>query len=252
MLPPPEWTRCHRVMVFWQELKWTDNGQWESGAGAWNPQSTCYLLTRYCLLVPARFNRFVQNEVANSFSVDISMCGWACYSNREIWKVTFYHLITNEAWQVRTGFSQLVMKSMRIISSYLDILRLYFNVRLMLFASCSSSTVQLDWQVQETENCVHKSAAAGAGASVQTEQVSVTTEALWSSHVPHAHRNSSKSYITSKINSKLYWNIIPVLTCSWRFSEVSFSLIKELENSFNIIYFYSIVVYYCNTVFLQY
>lgn len=60
---------------FWQELKWTDNGQWESGGGAWNPQPTCYLLRRYCLFVSARFNRFVPNEVANSFAPDIFMCG---------------------------------------------------------------------------------------------------------------------------------------------------------------------------------
>lgn len=69
----------------------------------------------------------------------------------------------------------------------------------MLFSSCSSGTVQLDWQVQETKNCIHKSAAAGAGASVQTEQVSVTTEALWSGYVPHADRNSGKSFVVYAI-----------------------------------------------------
>lgn len=33
--------------------------------------------------VSARFNRFGQNEVANSFSVDIFLCGRPCCLNRE-------------------------------------------------------------------------------------------------------------------------------------------------------------------------
>ncbi len=42
-------------------------------------------------------------------------------------------------------------------------------VEFTCFYYCSSGAVQPAWQVQETQNCIHKSAAAGAGASVQTE-----------------------------------------------------------------------------------
>lgn len=69
--------------LFEEELKWTDNGQWESCRGVWNPQATCYLLTRYCLFVSARFNRFVQNGVANIFSMEIFICGWPRCLSRE-------------------------------------------------------------------------------------------------------------------------------------------------------------------------
>lgn len=44
-----------------------------------------------------------------------------------------------------------------------------FKIEFMSCHSYSSGAVQLAWQVQKTKNCIHKSAAAGAGASVQTE-----------------------------------------------------------------------------------
>lgn len=44
--------------------------------------------------------------------------------------------------------------------------------------------------MQETKNCIYEPAIAGVGASVQAEQVPVTTEAIRSGDVPHADRNS--------------------------------------------------------------
>lgn len=55
---------------------------------------------------------------------------------------------------------------------------------------CSPGAVQPARQVQETKNCLYEPAVAGVGASVQAEQVPVTTEAVRGGHVTHADRNS--------------------------------------------------------------
>lgn len=64
------------------------------------------------------------------------------------------------------------------------------NTSLFIVLSRSSDAVKPARKVQKTQDSVHQSAAAGAGASVQTEQVSVATKALRGGHVAHAHRNS--------------------------------------------------------------
>lgn len=65
----------------------------------------------------------------------------------------------------------------------------------MLYDSFHSpGTVQLTRQVQTTQDCIHESAAAGAGASVQAEQVPVATKALWGGDLPHVDRNPGNSH----------------------------------------------------------
>lgn len=59
----------------------------------------------------------------------------------------------------------------------------------------SPGAIKLARQVQTTEDRVHESAAAGAGASVQAEQVPVATEALRGGDVPHADRNPGNLHL---------------------------------------------------------
>lgn len=56
-----------------------------------------------------------------------------------------------------------------ISTQCMHVLKQSLSHGIFAFFSCSSGAVQPARQVQKTKNCVHKSAAAGARASVQTE-----------------------------------------------------------------------------------
>lgn len=150
-----------RFLEVW--LKWKDNGQRESCRGVWNLQSTCYLLTRYCLFVSVRFNRFVQDGAANSCSMEMS---------------------------IRTSGARAHTSKKKRITVVVFYLKMVFMFSCSCCCVCSPGAVQPARQVQETKNCLYEPAAAGVGAPVQAEQVPVTTQALRSGDVTHADRNS--------------------------------------------------------------
>lgn len=122
--------------------------------------------------VSVRFNRFVQNAAANSSSMEVSTRALPPYS---------------ESKPVHDWGGNL--KNDELLKSDFE------GHGGLCFPPCctrSPGAVQPARQVQETTDRVHEPAAAGAGASVQAEQVPLTTEALRSGDVPHADRNAGK------------------------------------------------------------
>lgn len=97
------------------------------------------------------------------------------------------------------------------------------------FCSVSSSgpSVRSVGEVQEAPDRLHQSAAPGAGEPVQTQQVPVQTQTLWSGHLTHADWNTGERESPSHRTTK--WGAW--LCVEWRCSKTQQSKLQQASHN---------------------